>query len=429
MTDLHVLIGDEVAGILSRGRGGALSLEYDEAYRERPDATPLSISMPLTSARHSDAVVTPWLWGLLPDNSAVLDRWARSFQVSAGSAFALLSTPVGEDCAGAVRFVRPERLWEALSREGHVEWLDDAATAARLRDLKADNTTWLGKDLAGQFSLAGAQAKTALLHRDGRWGVPRGSQATSHILKPAIVGRDDHDLNEHVCLRAAAACGMPTAVSLVMRFEDQQVIVVERFDRVAPETTARSDLVRVHQEDLCQALSVHPRDKYQAEGGPGVRTVSRLLRAVMPQSSAETDVVRFADALIFNWLIGGTDAHAKNYALLLSGSRVRLAPLYDIGSALPYPDLHVRKLRLAMKLGGSYSLLARDATVWPKLAAELELPVDDVLDRARHLVQRVPEAFAAAVADPAVADLHSSLPARLLDVVADRVQACAKALP
>lgn len=428
MTDLHVLVGDQETGVLSRGRGGALTFEYSDSYRSRPDATPLSVSMPLAAVRHLDATVKPWLWGLLPDNTQVIDRWARTFQVSASSPFALLSTPVGEDCAGAVRFARPERVTQVRGRSGQVEWLDDAAIAGRLRDLRSDATTWLGKDVGGHFSLAGAQAKTALLHRHGRWGVPSGNQATSHILKPAIIGRDDHDLNEHTCLRAAAACGMPAAVSRIARFEDQQVIVVERFDRIA--SSRRGDPpVRVHQEDLCQALGVHPRDKYQAEGGPTPQAIGKLIRRVMPPASAETDVRRFTDALIFNWLIGGTDAHAKNYALLLSGSRVRLAPLYDIGSALPYPDLHVRKLRLAMKFGGSYDLLPRTTSVWPKLAADVGLPLDVVVQRARFLTERVPDAFASAGAEAAVAELGSDLPARLLDAVSQRVRQCAAALP
>ena len=159
---LVVLLGDQVAGTLTRLTGGQLRFDYDRDYRESEAPTPLSLSMPVRIASHPDRVVTPWLWGLLPDNEAVLRRWARELQASASSPFSLLSTPVGEDCAGAVRFVAPDRVEEALGRSGEVTWLDEDGVAERLRELREDSTAWLGEVFTGQFSLAGAQAKTAL---------------------------------------------------------------------------------------------------------------------------------------------------------------------------------------------------------------------------------------------------------------------------
>jgi serine/threonine-protein kinase HipA len=129
--------------------------------------------------------VAPWIAGLLPDNEQVIARWSRDLHV-APSPFALLGTSIGEDCAGAVQIVPPSRLEAILGREGEVRWLTDADVAARLQTLRADGTAWLGAGSTGRFSLAGAQAKTALLHEDGRWGVPSGARATSHILKPAV---------------------------------------------------------------------------------------------------------------------------------------------------------------------------------------------------------------------------------------------------
>ena len=183
---LVMLLGDVVAGTLTRLRGGQIQFEYSDEYRARPNATPLSLSMRLSRRSHGHEVVEPWLWGLLPDNEAVLARWSRRFHVSSSSPFSLLSTPVGEDCAGAVRFVAPDQLDRALARLGHVIWLTDDDVAQRLRELREDATEWLGRTFTGQFSLAGAQAKTALLLQNGRWGVPSGATPTSHILKPAI---------------------------------------------------------------------------------------------------------------------------------------------------------------------------------------------------------------------------------------------------
>src|ERR1700741_3265366 len=171
---LVLLLDARVAGTLQRARGSALRFEYDEEYAADPARTPLSLSIPLHVRSHPDRVVTPWLWGLLPDNDAVLRRWGREQQVSASSPFSLLATPIGEDCAGAVRFAPPGELDRVLARPGRVAWLSADDVAERLRDLREDSTAWLGREFTGQFSLAGAQAKTALLLRKGRWGVPPG---------------------------------------------------------------------------------------------------------------------------------------------------------------------------------------------------------------------------------------------------------------
>lgn len=207
--ELVFVIGGSVAGTLTRLPNARLRLEYGEAYRERVDPTPLSLSMPVAVRVHADdrrrQPVTNYLWGLLPDNENVLDRWARHYQVSASSPFALLGTPIGQDCAGAVAFCHADDLERVLARPGTVDWLSDAEVAGRLRDLRRDATAWLGRTFTGQFSLAGAQAKTALLYRDGRWGLPSGAMATTHIVKPAVVGLDDHDLNEHLCPRGGPA--------------------------------------------------------------------------------------------------------------------------------------------------------------------------------------------------------------------------------
>jgi serine/threonine-protein kinase HipA len=418
-SSLLVILDDAVAGTLVRLSAGRLRFDYDEDYRSGARATPLSLSMPTQVASHPSHVVTPWLWGLLPDNAAIISRWARHFHVSASSPFALVATPVGEDCAGAVRFVAPSKLERALRRSGEVAWLTDDEVAQRLRDLRRDSTAWLGRSFTGQFSLAGAQAKTALIFKEGRWGVPFGSTPTTHILKPAVAGLDDHDLNEHLCLDAARRAGMVAVRTKLTNFVDETAVVVARYDRVSGR-----EIVRVHQEDLCQALGVPPTRKYQNEGGPGPADVTKLLRQVMPPEVAEDAVLRFADALIWNWLIGGTDAHAKNYSLLLAGDQVRLAPLYDIASALPY-GVHERKLRLAMKIGGDYGVYPRQNT-WPAAARDLGLGTDALLTRIRELAGVAPDAFADASKSPDITMLGSGLPVLLVDLIADRVARCKK---
>lgn len=418
---LIVILGDAVAGTLTRLKGGRLRFDYEEEYRAATGATPLSVSMPKSVRSHPDAVISPWLWGLLPDNQAVLERWARDFHASP-SPFSLLSTAIGHDCAGAVRFALPDAVEDVMARQGAVRWLTDEAVAQRLRELREDTTAWLGREFTGQFSLAGAQAKTALLRQGGRWGVPSGSAATSHILKPAVVGLDDHDLNEHICLDAARRVGLLVARTQVAQFADESAIVVDRYDRRG----AGDRQLRVHQEDICQAFGVHPARKYQNQGGPSPRDVARLLREVIPPRLADEAVWRFFDALAWNWLIAGTDGHAKNYSLLLADSDVRLAPLYDIASALPY-GTHERKLRFAMKVGGDYRVHLHQ-NGWRDAARDLGVDPDAAIDRVFVLAQRTSDAFAEAAASPEVVALERHLPTRLVDLVAERVARCVDVL-
>lgn len=114
-----------------------------------------------------------------------------------------------------------------------------------------------------------------------------------------------------------------------MRFKDEIAIVIERYDR----QHAGNEIIRVHQEDVCQALGLTPTKKYQNEGGPSPANIVELLRAYSTDRVADVDT--FVAVIGFNWLIAGTDAHAKNFSLLLSAPHVRLAPLYDVASILP----------------------------------------------------------------------------------------------
>lgn len=382
--ELIAIVEGREMGRVTRDNRARLSFTYNEQWRNAPDACPLSISMPLALSEHGNAKIDPFLWGLLPDNANVLDQWGRRFHVSPRNAFALIAN-VGEDCAGAVQFVQPERLNVILGRKSpQIDWLDDSEIAARLRALRADHSAWRMPRDTGQFSLAGAQPKTALLFENGRWGVPSGRVPTTHILKPPTGDLDGHVENEHFCLEVARALGLPVVDSRVVHFEDEVAIVVERYDRIRTVAGLR----RVHQEDMCQALAIPPTRKYQNEGGPGIREIVELLTT--NSTNAAEDVATFLDSIAFNWLIAGTDAHAKNYALLIGAEgRVRLAPLYDVASVLPYPAIDIEKTKLSMKLGGEYRLRNINLHHWRKLAKELRLDSDAVIHRADDLARRL----------------------------------------
>jgi serine/threonine-protein kinase HipA len=423
---LVVLMEGRQAGLIAMDRAGRFTLRYGEAWRGERNATPLSLSMPIARRDHQDAPVRAFLWGLLPDNERVLDRWAQTYQVSARNPFGLLSH-VGEDCAGAVQLVKPSRLDAVLAGEGSVDWLTEEDVADRLRVLRRDPTAWHVYN-TGQFSLAGAQAKTALCwdRETSCWGVPSGSAATTHILKPAVLGLDDHDLNEHLCLEAARLLGLSAASSEVRSFGSERAIVVTRYDRLR---LADGSIVRIHQEDMCQALAIMPTLKYQNEGGPSPEQIIAVLRdrIVQPAAAAEA-VTRFFDALAFNWIIGGTDAHAKNFSVLLRGGQVRLSPAYDVASVLPYAEMYVPRLKMAMRVGGEYGLHAVSGHHWRRFASANGLSPDSVMGRLDDLVSRVPDAFATAAAADPVKELGATLPARLVDQIANRAADCRRSL-
>jgi serine/threonine-protein kinase HipA len=420
--ELVVLLDEREVGRIQSDARNRLTFAYGDEWRSGEGANPLSLSMPLAAKEHGRVVVEAFLWGLLPDNERVLDRWAAKFQVSARNVFALISH-VGEDCAGAVQFVMPDRL-EAIrsGREDKVDWLDEADLARRLKTLRADHAAWRLPSDTGQFSLAGAQPKTALLFQNDRWGVPSGRLPTTHILKPPTGRFDGHAENEHFCLALARQLGMPAARSTVMRFGEEIAIVIERYDR----QQSGDRIIRVHQEDICQALGIMPTRKYQNDGGPGAANIVELLRTYSTDRGA--DIETFVDAMAFNWLIGGTDAHAKNFSLLLSGPYIRLAPLYDVASILPYAEFDIRKAKLAMKIGGEYKLGEIGLRQWQKFARETRLDAEELIGRLVSMANQMPDEVTAAAKRAHQEGLNGNIIEALAARMIGRARYCGQAL-
>jgi serine/threonine-protein kinase HipA len=422
--ELVTLLDGQIVGSVRPRTAGHLSFVYEQAWRDAEEAYPLSLSMPLAASEHPHKVVAAFLWGLLPDNEQILERWARKFQVSPRNVFALIGN-VGEDCAGAVQFVAPERLASIQNGKADgVDWLTAEDIAERLRLLREDHAVWRLPRDTGQFSLAGAQPKTALLFENERWGIPRGRIPTTHILKPPTGQFTGHAENEHICLALARACGLPVAISQVIRFDDEIAIVVERYDRVR----SGNRILRIHQEDICQATGIVPTQKYQNEGGPGIKEIAELLRT--HSSARDEDVKTFVYAVGFNWLIAGSDAHAKNYSLLISGGpRVRLAPLYDIASVLPYDDqLDVHKVKLSMKVGGTYDLRQIGIRQWQTLAREIRFNAEELITKLRAMAEELPDLITTACARADEEGLGKSVTDRLATELIKRAAECQKIL-
>ncbi len=392
MSELAVVANRRRLGTVTRLRGGDLSFVYDAGWRQEPDAFPLSLSMPLRTNPYPRAIVEPWLANLLPDDEDVLRAWALRFQVSRRNVFGLLGE-VGEDCAGAVQFVRPERLDEFIgATPPRVEWLTEEEVGRRLAELRSDPALGRRPGDSGRFSLPGVQPKTALLFDGGRWGLPSGGTPTTHILKPENPRFPGLVENEHLCLRLARVAGLPAATSRMERFADQLALVVTRYDR----RRVGSEWVRLHQEDFCQALGHPPERKYENEGGPRVHAMLDLVRS--ESARPDEDVRTLARSLMLNWILGATDSHAKNFSLLIAPSgQVRFAPLYDIASFLPYSE-DPRRLKLSNRIGGAYRLHDIGRREWERFRTENDLDWDPVSAR-RELAQSVLKALPEAVAE------------------------------
>lgn len=419
MNELIALANGIVMGKLRQIKDGRLQFSYDETWQAAPESYPLSLSMPSVLTDHADEVVRPFLAGLLPDNEHVLEQWGRRFGVSPRNPFALLRY-VGEECAGAVQFVIPERvahLQGSVRRE--ITWLTHAQVAERLRMLRTDSAAWQAPRGQGQFSLAGAQPKIALLLGHGRWGVPKGRTPTTHILKPPTGAYDGFAENEHFCLRLAQAIALPAAQSTISQFEDQLAIVVTRYDRMV----TRAGVTRIHQEDFCQALSVPPARKYQSEGGPGVANLVDVIRNY--SSTASVDLETFVRSLAFHWIVGAPDAHAKNYSLLLGGrATVRLAPLYDIVTALPYPTFDHGRLELAMQIGGESRMNRIGPRHWRKLARTVALDEEHVLEHVHTVARQISEVVYPLQHEMLGAGITHPIVPKIAALIAGRAQQC-----
>jgi serine/threonine-protein kinase HipA len=349
---LNVFLNSRLVGRLNREASGAIDFRYDPSWLGWEHALPVSLSLPLREDRYIGRPVIAVFDNLLPDGDILRRRIAERVHADGMDAYSLLAA-VGRDCVGALQFL-PDG--DEPGPAGAVEGkpVDDAGIAHMLGDL-ATAPLGLGEDEDFRISLAGAQEKTALLQWKNRWYKPTGTTATTHILKPQI-GRLPNGIdlsfsveNEFLCLKLIAALGLPAAEVDIAEFAGRRVLLIERFDR---RWGRDGRLLRLPQEDCCQALSVPPTLKYEVDGGLGITAILNLLGG---SDDPETDRKMFLRSAIVFWLLGATDGHAKNFSLYLSpGGRFRMTPLYDVISAQPSVDanqIRRNRMKLAMAVG------------------------------------------------------------------------------
>jgi serine/threonine-protein kinase HipA len=379
---LDVWLHDRHAGVLTND-GGSLSFLYLGEYVSDTGAPALSVRLPLREEAFGQRDTLAFFANLLPE-AEQRDAVARGVGISSGNDFALLER-FGDDCAGAVTIVDPA----GGERPQGVEPLEPISDS-RLSELMAVDADMPPLVAAGEvrLSLAGAQPKLPVVARDGEYLLPTDSRhPTTHILKPANARFENLVHNELFCMKLADWCGLSVAGAQVRKTRDgTEYLEVARFDR-DPLTGKR-----LHQEDFCQALGKLPTEKYQAEGGPGLVDCFALIDEY--SAIPATDKQRLWSAVVFNFLIGNCDAHAKNFSFLYESRTPRLAPLYDLVSTVAYPAL---TRRLAMAIGSARQIDDVGSESFEELAQSCELNVAEAMTRARALAER-----AAAGADPEV---------------------------
>lgn len=349
---MQVLLNGRLVGHLRLAGSGAISFSYDPDWLGWEHAMPISLSLPLREEAHQGGPVIAYLENLLPDNQAIRERVAAKVRAGGTDAWHMLEK-IGRDCVGALQFVSGETP-EAQDLQG--EAVDEAQIAAMLRNL-ASAPLGLDDDDDFRISIAGAQEKTALLWYDGVWLRPTGMTPTTHILKTQIgelpngINLSDSVENEYFCMSFCRAMGADVAEIEIADFEDVRSLVVTRFDR---QWTKDARLIRLPQEDFCQALGVPPSQKYQMDGGPGITDGVGLLSG---SDRPQEDQRAFFHAQVLFWLLGATDGHAKNFSIALRPGGFRMTPLYDVLSAQKAMDdgqIRKNRMRLAMSVGGHY---------------------------------------------------------------------------
>jgi len=405
---------------------GADRLVYDRAWIDSSQGRPLSLSLPFTRGHGTEQgsslrgeFVSTYFENLIPDNERILQRLRSRYGAASTQAFDLLAA-IGRDCAGAVQLT-PAGKSPTDAHRIDAEPLDESGVAQLLRDTTSGGPLTDAEADAFRLSIAGAQEKTALLKHQDRWCIPHGATPTTHIFKLplGLVGNMRADLSQSVPLEwlsmeVARELGLPVANVEIGKFEDQTALIVERFDRQL--SADNTWWQRIPQEDFCQALGLSPARKYEADGGPGIRSIMDVL---LGSENAEADRRVFFTTQILFWLMAATDGHAKNFSLhLRAGGAYRLTPLYDMLSTYPIQGkgpnrLDAHKAKLAMAVAGrNRHYLIRDIHRWHWIALSEKLGLSDGAQLIESLTDQIPHAL-----DRIASRLSQDFPGDVFDAV------------
>lgn len=370
--------------------GGGPRLRYDPDWLEAPDTFPISLTMPQTAIEHGPTVAIPWLMNLLPEGEP-LRAMTQALGVARDDILGLISE-LGRDLAGALTI--------GALRDGEAAGLVPLAQAGDLERIieELPSKPFLVGDDGVSMSLAGAQEKLPLARSGDGLAIPIHGAPSTVILKPDNPRLAGSVQNEALCMVLARRCGLPVAPVATGLAGKRSYLLVERYDRAVRD----GEVVRLHQEDFCQALGRPPAAKYEHNRsgvkGPSLAEMFALVRAHM----TAREITRLLDAAIFNIAIGNVDSHAKNYSVLLGPGRPTLAPLYDLMSGLAWANITQNH---AQDIGGQQRGRHIYARHWRRMAEAAGLAgpatVRRVIQVAERIVAELPAAAAEVAAMPA----------------------------
>ncbi len=335
MKKLFVYFNQELAGYLYQ-ENGKMSFEYSEQAISKNTAQ-LSCSLAIKKARFNSEITEAFFQGLLPEGSAK-SIIAKDQKISTRNTFALLAE-LGRDCAGSIE-IYPDEISFKQSKCADFAYKTEDESYEILTNLEMRPLYYGDDDF--RVSGAGAQDKLIACLVDGLVVLPLNGTPSTHIFKPEINSLAQTCHNEYFCMNLALEIGLIAPKSQLIKLKDKTFYCVDRYDRFYENGVWK----RIHQEDFCQALGVLPDGKYQSDGGPSLEDCFNLLDRI---GVSGQDKIRFLRMIIFNFIVGNTDAHAKNFSIIYRGEKPELAPCYDIMSTIIYAH-HYPKAKMAMKL-------------------------------------------------------------------------------
>lgn len=370
-------------GSLER-RGDGYVFTYDADFIESNPLHGLSMALPLQAEPFTPQQSRSFFANLLPEGSA-RDHVAAMHRVSPEDDFALLQL-LGGECAGAISLFEEGQLPTApVYSEADYRVLDDASLSRLLDQPRIMDVQPFEEGAKIRLSLAGAQDKLPVRYDGNRIMLPLNGAPSTHIIKPQSQHLRSLVENETFCMTLAAAIGFDIPPVEIIDHEDERLYLIDRYDRHVLES---GTILRLHQEDFCQALSVPPRIKYEEQGGPGFADCYRLVKSF---SNPLTDLRRLLDLTIFNVLIGNCDCHAKNLSLLYrNNSAPSLAPFYDLVCTQVYAVTNNLSTSMAMTIGGVDKAQNLSIEALEQFAHDAEIrSANLVYDRISHVVEKV----------------------------------------
>jgi len=403
---LSVRLNGTPVGQLEQTKDGKLKFQYEDGARQ------ISLSMPVENKRFGNMPCEKYFGGLLPESEEAKRAIGKNFGANPRSTFSLLRA-IGHDCAGAVSFHDPEDpvVPDSLL-EPKMKPLSEPELERHIKELPL-KPLFMGVE-GLRLSLAGVQEKAAVCVLDDKIAIPLGGTPTTHILKPSISKYPGSVQNEYLCLRTATRLGLAIPDVRMGRAGKEDYLLVERYDR---KFDGGKRIIRLHQEDFCQALGF--REKYQRLGGPGFKDCFELL---MNTRIPIIDRDLLMRATVFNYLVGNNDAHGKNFAILYDvDGNARLAPFYDILCTQAYEDL---SNDLCMKIGEHYDFKDIEESDWHLLCKTTGFSFPGL----KKIISSLAEQIMVCVGDERNLLRNTEFDNPVLDRIVSRVQQNAKAL-